>query len=377
MPKRRILFTSHTANFNKFNRPIMRMLRGKLEAPYSDLNIGGWEVDYACACEEQVFDADRVFQIDFARSPLRFDKHIKAYRQLKKLLAENDYEAIHTHTPVGSIITRLAARSARKKGTKVIYTCHGFHFYDGAPKKNWLLYFKAEKMAAKYTDLLITINREDLTNAKKYFHCPVKMIDGVGIDTTKFNTKLSDKKKAALRKEIGLDKDDFALCYVAEFIDRKNHAMLLRGVANILHEKPNVKLVLLGKGEGRDKIKNLAKELKIDKQVLFLGYRNDVYNVLQCCDLCVATSMSEGLGLGVLEAALCGCSIIISDNRGHRDIVDDNKKYLFKLGDEAGLEKKVRDAISNPSKYHLDFPERYSLRSSLSEMKKIYEDFLG
>lgn len=355
----------------------MRMLRGKLETPYSDLNIGGWEVDYACACEEQVFDADRVFQIDFARSPLRFNKHIKAYRQLKKLLAENDYEAIHTHTPVGSIITRLAAKSARKKGTKVIYTCHGFHFYDGAPKKNWLLYFKAEKMAAKYTDLLITINREDLNNAKKYFHCPVKMIDGVGIDTTKFNTKLSDKKKAALRKEIGLDKDDFALCYVAEFIDRKNHAMLLRGVANILHEKPNVKLVLLGKGEGRDKIKNLAKELKIDKQVLFLGYRNDVYNVLQCCDLCVATSMSEGLGLGVLEAALCGCSIIISDNRGHRDIVDDNKKYLFKLGDEAGLEKKVRDAISNPSKYHLDFPERYSLRSSLSEMKKIYEDFLG
>lgn len=355
----------------------MRMLRGKLEAPYSDLNMGGWQVDYACACEEPVFDADRVFQVDFARSPLRFDKHARAYRQLKKLLAENDYEAIHTHTPVGSIITRLAAKSARKKGVKIIYTCHGFHFYDGAPKKNWLLYYRAEKMAAKYTDLLITINREDEVNAKKYFCCPVKMIDGVGIDTTKFNNKLSTAKKADLRKEIGLKKDDFVLCYVAEFIDRKNHEMLLRGVANILRENNNVKLVLLGKGKLINKIKALAKELRIENQVLFLGYRNDVFNVLQCCNLCVATSKSEGLGLGVLEAVLCGCGIVISDNRGHRDIVDDDQKYLFKLDDEAGLEKKVRDAIKNTAKYQLKFPERYSLRSSLSEMKKIYEDFLG
>ena len=377
MPKRRILFTSHTANFHKFNRPLMRMLRGKLEVPYDDLNIGGWEVDYACACEEKVFDADRVFKVDFARSPIRFDKHLKAYRQLKKILAENDYEAVHTHTPVGSIVTRMAARAAHKKGLKVFYTCHGFHFYDGAPKKNWLLYFRIEKMAAKDTDLLITINREDAANAKKYFSCPVKMIDGVGIDTTKFNTKLSAKKKAELKKEIGLNKDDFALCYVAEFIGRKNHVMLLNSVANIMRENKNIKLVLLGKGQDREKIELLTKELRIEKQVLFLGYRNDVYNVLQCCNLCVSPSQSEGLGLGVLEAVLCGCSIVIADNRGHRDIVDDNKKYLFNLNDINELEQKVRDAIKHPDKYHLDFPERYSLRSSLSEMKKIYEVFLG
>lgn len=375
--KRKILFTSHTANFHKFNRPLMRMWRGKLEKPYADLNIGDWEVDYACANEEKVYDADRVFTVDFARSPFRIDKHIKSYRQLKKILRENHYDVVHTHTPVGSIITRMATKSFRKKDSlKVIYTCHGFHFYDGASIINWLLYYRAEKIMSKYTDLLITINREDFKRADEDFPCPVKMIDGVGIDTTKFNTKLNKADKLKLRKEIGLEKDDFAVVYVAEFIDRKNHQMLFESIADILRENQNIKLVLLGMGVLEDKMKKLAEDLGIAEQILFLGYRHDVYNVLQCCNLCVSTSKSEGLGLGVLEAALCGCSILISDNRGHRDIVDDNKKYLFKLGDNDGLEKKIRDAIKHLDKYHLEFPERYSLRSSLTEMKGIYEEFL-
>ena len=116
--KRKILFTSHTANFQKFNRPLMRMLRGTLETPYKDLNIGGWQVDYASAGEEKVQDADKVFKVDFARNPLRFDKHMKAYRQLKKIIADGEYDAIHTHTPVGSVVTRLAAKGGTKKGTK-------------------------------------------------------------------------------------------------------------------------------------------------------------------------------------------------------------------------------------------------------------------
>ena len=142
-------------------------------------------------------------------------------------------------------------------------------------------------------------------------------------------------------------------------------------------KQKDVKIVLLGKGELLAKMRQLADELGIAQQVLFLGYRDDVYKVLQCCNLCVATSKNEGLGLGVLEAVLCGCSIIISDNRGHRDIVSDDRKYLFALDDIDSLTKKIQDAIMNPKKYHLDFPERYSLRNSLSEMREIYEEILG
>ena len=375
--KRKILFTSHTANFHKFNRPLMRMLRGTLEAPYADLNIGGWQVDYASMNEEKIQDADRVFKVDFARSPLRFDKHFKAYRQLKKIINEGNYDAIHTHTPVGSIVTRWAAKSARKKGVKVIYTCHGFHFYDGAPKQNWRLYYPIEKKMAKNTDLLITINREDYKRAKADFACPVKMIDGVGVDEAKFKKTTKAEQKVA-REKYGLAQDDFVMVYLAEYTANKNHEMLIRAAAPIMRDNPKVKLLFLGQGELMDAMKQLAEELGIADKVVMPGYIRDNYAALvQSCNLCVSASKREGLGLGVLEAVLCGLPVLLANNRGHRDIVNDAKKYLFELDDVEALTKKMRDAIEKPEKYHLDFPERYSLHNSLSEMREIYKEILG
>lgn len=375
--KRKILFTSHTANFHKFNRPLMRMLRGTLEEPYTDLNMGGWQVDYASANEEEVFDADNVFKVDFARSPLRFDKHIKAYRQLKKIISEGDYELIHTHTPVGSIVTRWAAKAARKKGTKVIYTCHGFHFYDGAPKQNWRIYYPIEKKMAKNTDLLVTINREDFERAKNDFSCPVEIINGVGVDTAKFKkTSKADQKVA--RKKYGLSDDDFVMVYLAEYTDNKNHEMLVRAAAPIMKENKNLKLLFLGEGDLMGKIKELAKELNVENRVIMPGYIRDNYAALvQSCDLCVSASKREGLGLGVLECVLCGLPILVANNRGHRDIVNDKKNYLFEFDDIDALTKKMRDAMKNPEKYYLEFDEKFSLRSSLAKMKKIYEEILG
>ncbi len=375
--KRKILFTSHTANFSKFNRPLMRMLRGTLEEPYEELNIGGWQVDYASANEESVRDADNVYTVNFARNPLRFDKHTRAYRQLKKIIDEGDYDAIHTHTPVGSIITRLAARKARRRGTKVIYTCHGFHFYDGAPKKNWLLYYRAEKNAAKYTDLLITINREDYKRAKKDFKCPVEMIDGAGVDTARF-AKTAKAEQLAARAKFGLAKDDFVICYLAEFTKNKNQRMLVEAAAPIMKENPKLKLLFLGEGPCLAETKELAKSLGVEKQCLFPGYVRDNYAALvQSCNLYTSLSIREGLGLGVLEALYCGLPIIVTDNRGHRDIVDGNKKYLVSPSDAVSLTRKLREAIRHPEEYKLAFPKRYTLSNSLSEMRAIYEEILG
>lgn len=376
MKKGKILFTSHTANFQKFNRPLMRMLRGKLEAPYDDLNIGGWTVDYASAGEEEIQDADHVFKVDFARHPKSLGKHIKAYKQLKKIIDEGDYDAIHTHTPVGSIVTRMAAKKARKKGTKVIYTCHGFHFYDGASKKSWMLYHTIEKKMAKVTDLIITINREDFRHAQEFGKCPARMIDGVGVDTEKFKKTTKAEQKQA-RKQYGLNDDDFVAVYLAEYTANKNHRMLLNAAAPVIRENPKFKLLFLGKGELMDEMRKLAEELGIADNVVMPGYIRDNYaSLVQGCNLCLSASIREGLGLGVLECISCGLPILIANNRGHRDIVDDQKKYMFALDDVEGLTKKMRDAIKNPEKYHLDFPERYTLRNSLSEMKKIYEEFL-
>lgn len=155
---KRILFLSNTANFSKFNRPYMRWFREQ-----------GWCVDYCSAGEEQVLDCDNQYSISIARSPLNL-KNIQAYKELKKLLLENNYDILHCHTPMGGVIGRLAARELWKKNKiKVIYTAHGFHFYKGAPLQNWILYYPVEKWLAKFTDVIVTINEEDYEKAKKSF----------------------------------------------------------------------------------------------------------------------------------------------------------------------------------------------------------------
>lgn len=373
--KRRILFTSHTANFQKFNRPFMRMLRGTLEAPYEDLNIGGWEVDYASANEEKVFDADNVYKVDFARSPFRIDKHIKAYRQLKKILKNNHYDIIHTHTPVGSVITRLAARRARKSGTKVIYTSHGFHFYKGAPKKYWSIFYPIEKHCANFTDLLITINKEDYNRAKEKFNTRVELINGVGVDASRMSHKTNAAEKKKTREEVGLKEKDFVIVYTAEFTPSKNHRFLLEALRETLLDNPNIKILFLGKGELMSQMKTYAKELQINEQVLFLGYRNDVYRILQSCDLAVSPSSREGLGLGVIEAQLCGLPILVANNRGHREIAGKNKKILFDLNRPEEFAKKVKEAYSGSTKFCIPFDEKFSLHSALIKMRKIYLEY--
>lgn len=373
--KKRILFTSHTANFQKFNRPFMRMLRGTLEAPYDDLNIGEWEVDYASANEEKIFDADNVYKIDFARSPFRIDKHLKAFFQLKKILKNNHYDIIHTHTPVGSVITRLAARKARKSGTKVVYTSHGFHFYKGAPKKYWFIFYPVEKYCARFTDLLITINEEDYACAKKNFHTHVELLNGVGVDASKIDSKISESQKKQIRKEIGLKNSDFAIAYTAEFTPSKNHRFLFDSLHETLLDNPSIKIILLGKGELMSKMKTYAKELKISKQVIFLGYRSDVYRVLQSCDLAVSPSSREGLGLGVIEAQLCGLPILIANNRGHREIADKNEKVLFSLEHPEEFAQKVKKAYLKTEDYYIPFNSKFSLRSALAKMRKFYSEY--
>ena len=368
--KKKVLFTSHTANFQKFNRPFMRMLSGTLEKPFDKFNIGGWEVDYASANEEKIFDAENIFAVDFPRSPFNILKLLKSYKQLKSILLSNDYDLIHTHTPVGSVITRLAARNTRKKGTKVVYTAHGFHFYKGAPIKNWLLWYPIEKHLARDCDYLITINDEDFTLAKKKFKTTVKMINGVGVDTEKFDKTLSQDKKESLRKKLGLSSSDFVVIYNGEFNPDKNHEFLLRGIEPLLKKHQNIKVLLISKGALMEQMKSLVAELQMNNQISFLGYRNDVNDILQICNLYVSPSRREGLVISVLEAIYCKLPVLLFDNRGHRQILGPHKDSIFRTKTE--MCKKIEEQYLGKRDYSVPFEEKFSLKSALESMRKIY-----
>lgn len=154
--------------------------------------------------------------IHFARSPFSSD-NVSAYKELKKIIDDGNFDLIHTHTPAASFLARLAAWKARKNGTTVMYTCHGFHFHNAAPKKNWIMYFPVEKWMSRYTDYIVTINKEDFNRAKTFHAKNVRYIPGVGVDINRIKNAKVDKK--AYKKSIGIPEDCVMLLSVGEMIE--------------------------------------------------------------------------------------------------------------------------------------------------------------
>ena len=367
---KRILVTSTDLMMAQFLIPHMLYLAQSgfdIEIACSD--VGGRMEEIRQKLQGKV---NGIHVVRLVRSPSS-PSNLKGYRDMKRVISAGQYDIIWTNEPVKGVVTRLAARNVRKNGVKVLYMVHGFHFYKGAPLKLWCLFYPVEKKCAKYTDLLITINREDYLRSKK-FKTKTKMIHGVGVDTTKFNAKISKKERDEVRAELGLKKDDFAIVYAAEFTANKNHRFVLESLKDLLLSNPNIKILFLGKGELLKQTKELANTLSISKQVYFLGYRNNIYRILQSCDLAVSASIREGLGLGVVEAQLCGLPIIISDNRGHREIFKNNKQISYDLKNPKEFAEKVEKAYLKEYDYHIPFDEAFSLRSSLTDMRKIYLD---
>lgn len=259
--------------------------------------------------------------IDSSRSPLSMD-NIKAYGQLKKVIADGNYDIVHCHTPNASVITRLVCRKFRKKsGLKVFYTAHGFHFYKGAPLLNWLVFYPIEKFCSRFTDKLITINKEDYARAKEKFHAgEVCYVPGVGIDLSRFENIQVDR--AAKRREIGVPEDAVLLLSVGELNENKNHQIIVKALAKL--NDPDVHYAIAGVGDKREYLLALAKELGVSDQLHLLGYRKDVPELNHVADIFCFPSCREGLGLAAIEAMACGLPLITSNVHGINDYSANN-----------------------------------------------------
>lgn len=293
----------------------------------------GYEVHVATNGIEKFPYCDKKYTIPIERNPYKL-KNLKAIKELKKIIDKENYDIIHCHTPMGSVITRLAARHARKNGTRVIYTAHGFHFYKGAPVINWLLFYPVEKYLAKYTDTLITINKEDYELAKSKFgrRCKdIEYVPGVGIDTKKFNIAMSGKEKLELRKKIGLKKNDFVLICVARLDKNKNQGFLIDIMKKIVSKNKNIHLLLVGPDEFNGKYQRETKRYKLENNIHFLGRREDVPQLLSISDIAVSASKREGLPVNIIEAICCNLPVIALKCRGIKELISNNKNgYICK-----------------------------------------------
>lgn len=360
---------------------ISRTINAFLGAHINMLLDQGHTVDLACnlfiPIDDELLECGcKVYNLEFNRSPIKKD-NITAYNKLKKLVEEKSYDLVHTHTPIASACVRLACR--KMKNVRVVYSAHGFHFYKGAPLKNWLVFFPIEWWLAKYTDLLIAINKEDFTRAKRFFDTEVIYIHGAGVNNNKYypyDTKVVDE----LKNQFGYSNEQFILLCTGEFNNNKNQITIIKAVAQAVIAAPNIKLLLAGQGPNEGILKKLVKELGLERNVDFLGYRTDLEKFVNICDVVLSASYREGLPLTILEGMFCGKPIIASINRGHTELVEEGiTGYLVGTKDVEGFKISILKLYEN-EKMRKDFGVKainkvkiFTTENVLGELKKAYE----
>ena len=347
------------------------------------LHKQGHTVDIACRVEQELspilFNIGcKVHQIPFQRSPLKKENFL-AYKKIKKIVSSEGYELVHTHTPVASFVTRFACRNNAQ--VKTLYTAHGFHFYQGAPTINWLLYYPLEKLAARWTDSLITINEEDFNTAQKIKFIKrtgVYKVNGVGINLDNFQP-VTPEEKRELRKQYGFKDDDFILIYAAELNYNKHQNLLIDSVRLLKDKIPHIKLLLAGDGDRMGQYTKQVRSLEIEGNVHFLGYRHDIANLLKISDLAVSSSSREGLPVNVMEAMAVGLPLVVTDCRGNRDLVKNGQNgFVVGLNDVTGFAGAIEEIyFSTDLKKAFGEASRklvktYSWEQVKEQMKSIY-----
>ena len=367
-----IYITTVSSTMNAFFKSHIKMLVDEGNTVDIACNDDNWPIDdfyYRLGC--------KYYHIDFSRSPLSLS-NLKAYGQLKSVIENGGYDIVHCHTPNASVVTRLVCRKFRKKnGLRVFYTAHGFHFYKGAPLKNWLVYYPVEKLCSYFTDLLITINKEDHDLAKRKMKAKrVEYVPGVGIDLSRFENIVSDR--AEKRREIGVPEDAFLLVSVGELNENKNHRVIIEAMAKL--GDPRVHYAVAGLGGKKDELTELAKTLGISDRVHLLGYRRDIPELNSAADAFCFPSLREGLGMGSIEAMSCGLPIITSNVHGINDYsIDGVTGYKCNPYDVDGFAGAIEKLLNNPEntvsigEANKDRVKCYSIEKVLPIMKSIYE----
>ncbi|GAA4649664.1 glycosyltransferase family 4 protein [Kistimonas scapharcae] len=370
---RKILYvTTVSSTINSFLKPHIQ-----------DLVAQGYVVDVATNVtddlDEEILGLGiKVFSVGFQRTPVSV-KNLDACRQMRLIQKNERYDIVHVHTPVASFVTRFALR--KDKDLKILYTCHGFHFYKGGPAISWLLFYPAEKLAARWTDVLITINSEDYAVARGFkLRCGGKAckIYGVGIEKVKYILK--DFDKSGCRGKLGLSDDDFVILVLAELNKNKNHIQLIRAMSFLKGRYPDIKAVFAGCGPLETEIKGNIKALGLEKNVMMVGWRCDVKELINLSDVVGLFSKREGLGKCLLEAMVCGKSIMATNTRGPREFIEEGAEgILFDIDDVEATAKAI-EKIYASAKFNVmseknvaEATNKYLLENVLAQLNSVYE----
>lgn len=371
MPK--VLFCASTAvHVRNFHLPYLRYFREQ-----------GFEVHVAVPGPAEFEWADAVHQVPMAKSLLS-PRNLIAVLELRRIIGENRFDLILTHTALAGAVGRLAVLLAGERGVRVIHTVHGYLFWEGCSPLRKLIYYAPERLLRSVTDCIITMNAEDTVHAAGLVKKggTVAEVPGMGVAAERF-TPASEEEKKRERQALSLPEDAFVMVCPAEFSERKNHAELINAMAELKHRNVSAVLLLCGAGEGQKKTEDRVEALELSGMVRFLGWRNDMEKIYHACDLCVSSARSEGLPFNIVEANLSALPAAVSRIRGHTDLILEGETgWCYTPGNSAELADVLQRVIESPGRGKAQGESarrnamRYSLEEAFRENTAVYRSVL-
>lgn len=253
------------------------------------------------------------------RRPISPLQDLRFLHELYSVCRQRRFDVVHTHMPKGGVVGRIAARLA---GTPlVIHTVHGLTFNEFLPRHSAWIYQGLERIAARFCNVMISVNEEDRRRAiAAGIVSPERIVTVLnGIDVQQF----ADAAPAPLREELGLPDEAILLGTTGRLAVQKGLAYLIQAIPQLVDAEPRIHLLLVGIGELEDELRALVSTLDIQERCHFLGFRRDVPALLAAFDVYVQPSLWEGLSISLLEAMAAGKPIITTDIIGNREVVED------------------------------------------------------
>lgn len=365
--KKILYVTTVSRTINAFLVPHIEMLINK-----------GYAVDCACFIDKPlakrlIAKGVKVYNIPFCRKPLSL-RNLKAFWKLKFIQKNNEYDVVHVHTPVAALYGRVLKLWFPK--IKIIYTAHGYHFYKGASKLAWCIFYPIEKLMARFTDIIININREDYEITKNKLKPKMcYLINGVGIDLEDIRGSMLKEEELNIQK-FSLDKDDFIILMIAELNHNKNQLQLIEALEYIKDKYPRIKAISVGEGNRLEELKDEVVKRGIEENILFLGYRENINELIKISDIGILLSYREGLPKSIMEFMAQGKKVIGTNIRGIRDLIENESiGKLVEVGDYEATARAIEEFYLEGDR-SFNIPkeiEKYDVNNVIGELEYIYD----
>lgn len=294
----------------------------------------------------------RVWDIDWTRSPRDVSRLIRSIRRVRHVVEEGGYDLVHVCTPIAAFITRLALRGARSSGrVKVGYTAHGFHFHGAGGWAENALFLSLEKVAGRWTDFLMVVNREDHEAVRRYRIVPplaVRYVPGCGIDLRRFNRSMvSNSSVVELYRDLDIPPGGHCLLMIADLIPRKRPWDIIEAFAGL--PRTDVYLLIAGGGPLLEPMGRLARRLGVADRIRFLGVRQDIPILIRASVCTLLASRQEGLSQCVQESLALATPVIATNIRGVRDLLAEGSGLLVEVGDVRGFRESMTWVLEHPA----------------------------